>query len=467
MLSHSKKIIKNIKRAAAFTLACGFLCVSLIGTGLNSTKVYAAPSDAVWPEAPEVKAGAAILYESSTGTILYEKNAKEKFYPASTTKLMSALLAIEQCPLSDVVEMSHDAIANVGWDSSRIGMITGEQLSLEDCLYGILLASANEVTYAVAEHVGGSVKEFVKMMQARANELGCVNTHFANPHGLHEEDHYTCAYDLALIMNKCISYTTFCRISHNHYYEVPATNLCESRVIAQTHQILRKKITYDGVFAGKTGHTDEAGQCLVTACERDGLTLVCVVLKEEAQEDAYDDTINLLDYGYNNFMLYTANESEKTEKVNAFPVLFDDEDAFVYDISSALSVSGATLVLPIEGSFSDVENRCELTPLIKLEKGENVIGTANFYYAGIPVGTTNIIYTSENEEIIDAAAVYLQENEGKDTFDQAEYDKLRGILPDEPPVEEKERRPVIVGILAGGTVLIVGIIVVVIMYRRR
>ncbi len=467
MLSCSKKIIKYVKRAAAFTLACGFLCVSLIGTGLNASEVKAAPSDAVWPESPEVKAGAAILFESSTGTVIYEKNAKEKFYPASTTKLMSALLAIEQCPLSDVVEMSHDAIANVGWDSSRIGVITGEQLSLEDCLYSILLASANEVTYAVAEHVGGSVKEFVKMMQARANELGCVNTHFANPHGLHEEDHYTCAYDLALIMNKCISYTTFCRISHNHYYEIPATNLCESRVIAQTHQILRKTRTYEGVFAGKTGHTDEAGQCLVTACERDGLTLICVVLKEETQDDAYEDTMNLFDYGYNNFMLYSASSSDETEKVNAFPVLFDDEDAFVYEISSALSVSDATLVLPINGSFSDVENRCELTPLIKIEKGENVIGTANFYYAGVSVGTTNIIYTSDKEEIIDAPEVYLQENEGKDTFDQAEYDRLRGILPDDTPVEETEHRPVIIGILAGGTVMIVGIIIVIAMYRRR
>lgn len=463
MLSHCKKIIKNIKRAAALILACGFLCVAF-GTPIN--EILAAPEDAKWPEAPEIMAEAAILYESSTGTILYEKNAKERMYPASTTKLMTSLLAVEQSPLSDIVEMSHDAISSVGWDSSRIGMITGERITMEDALYAVLLASANEVTYAVAEHVGGSAKNFVKMMNERAKDLGLVNTHFENMHGLHDENHYTCAYDLARIMNKCIEYTTFCRISHNHYYEVPATNLCESRVIAQTHQILRKKIAYDGVFAGKTGHTDEAGQCLVTACERDGLTLICVVMKEAAQADCYTDTIALFDYGYENFRLYSASAASEDLKANAFPVLFDDVDAFVYEVSSALSVKDATLILPINGSFADVENKCKLTPLIKIEKGENVIGTANFHYAGVSVGITDIIYTAEKEEIIDEAAVYLTENQGKDTFDQAEYDRLCGIIPEEPEAPPKDLRPIIIGALSGGFVLVVGLIIVIAGHRK-
>lgn len=480
MLFYSKKeskLINQMKKAAAHILVCGFLCVNIVacmcGTPAGrafyvpENEVMAAPKDAVWPEAPDVLAPAAILYEASTGTILYEKNSKEKMYPASTTKLMTSLIAIEQCPLSDMVEMTRDAIA-IKDEGSHIGMYTGELLSLEDCLYGILLPSANEVTYAVAEHVAGSAKEFVKMMQARAEDLGCVNTHYANPHGLHDDNHYTCAYDLALVMNKCIEYTTFNRISHNHYYEIPPTNLEESsRVVAQTHQILRKKITYDGVFAGKTGHTDEAGQCLVTACERDGMTLICVVLNEAEQADCYTDTINLFDYGYNNFILYNATSTTQGEKINAFPVIFKDEDAFVYEVSSALSISDSTVVLPVDGDFADVENRCELTPLIKLSKGDNIIGRANFYYAGVSIGSTNIVYSSEKEEIIDAATVYFEENEGKESFDQVEYDRLRGIEPEMEPEPEKDLRPIIISCLIGGLIFIVGLVAYIAAYRKK
>ncbi len=484
MLSYRKKIKnrvnKTIKRCLTLTAAgvilmtavFSYLPVSVHAGEINT----ASPTGAalpetkkdVWPEAPEISAEAAILFEVSTGTTVYSKNATEKYYPASTTKLMTALLAVERCPLSDVVTMSYEAISSVGWDSSRIGVISGEKLTMEQCLYSILLASANEVTYAVAEHIGSTSENFVKMMNQRAAELGLINTNFTNPHGLHDEFHYTCAYDLALIMKKCIEYTTFCRISNNHYYEIPPTNLCEeSRVIAQTHQILRKKIKYDGVFAGKTGHTDEAGNCLVTACERDGLQFICVVLKEPTSESCYTDTIALFDYGYQNFSKVSMSASDNGTKSNAFPVLFSDEDAFVYEVSSALSVSEATVLLPVGASFEDVKNECTLTPLLKTEKGENVIGTAYFYYAGVRVGNTEIIYTADKEEVLDEAAYYMAQYGNTPEFDQAEYDRIRGILPEPEPEPEKDLRPMIIGFLTGGVVLILGIVVVLMNNRKQ
>ncbi len=463
MLSNSKK--KLIYRITALVLTAvlsvGMLFAPTVGVFADEPET----EEKGWPEAPEITAEAAILIETTTGTILYEKNAKEAKFPASTTKLMSVLLAIERCPLSDVVTMTKDAITTVGWDSSRIGVVTDEQLTMEECLYAILLASANEVTYAVGEHVAGSMAKFVKMMNERAKELGCVNTNFVNPHGLHDDEHYTCAYDLALIMKKCIEYTAFCRISNNYYHEIPATNLCkDSRVIAQTHQILRKKVKYDGVFAGKTGHTDEAGNCLVTACERDGLNFICVVMKEPESENCYTDTIALFDYGYNNFYLCTTTADDE-EKTNAFPVLFSDDEAFRYKVKSSLSVSDATVLLPNNVSFDDVENRCELDTLLKIEKGENVIGTANFYFDGVKVGQTSVIYNSDTEEVLDAAALYLQEYGETEAFSQEEYDRLSGIEPEPEPEPEKDMRPMIIGVIVGVLTLVLGLFYIARKYR--
>ena len=225
---------------------CGMLASALL---ISVCPVNSVKADSVsWPIAPEITSPAAVVIEASTGTILYNKAAYDSYYPASTTKLMTAILAIEQAPLSDIVTCSYDSVNSIGWDSSRIGLVKGEQIDMENALYAILLASANEVSYAVAEHVGGSYRKFVNMMNQRAAELGCVNTHFNNPHGLDDPEHYSCAYDLALIARKAIEYNTFRRISGASYREIPPTNLNVSRVFGNTHQILRKRISCEGVF---------------------------------------------------------------------------------------------------------------------------------------------------------------------------------------------------------------------------
>ncbi|MBO7353764.1 MAG: D-alanyl-D-alanine carboxypeptidase, partial [Lachnospiraceae bacterium] len=153
----------------------------------------------IWPTGPEITADGAIVVEATTGSILYEKNIYDKFFPASTTKILTTLVALENSELNEIVTVSYAADNYVSKTSSRMGLVEGEQITMEQALYGIMLESANEGTYAVGEHVGGSIARFIKMMNAKAKSLGCVNSNFANSHGLHDEDHYTCPYDLALI----------------------------------------------------------------------------------------------------------------------------------------------------------------------------------------------------------------------------------------------------------------------------
>lgn len=152
-----------------------------------------------WPAGPAIGAQSAILLEANTGVILYAKNIDEKAYPASTTKLMTCLLAAENCELNEMITFSHDAVFSLGPGSSNIGIDEGQAMTMEECFYGILVASANEVANAVAEHIAGSMDAFADMMNERAASLGCKNTHFVNAHGLHDENHYTSAYDLAII----------------------------------------------------------------------------------------------------------------------------------------------------------------------------------------------------------------------------------------------------------------------------
>ena len=177
------------------------------------------------------------LMEESTGTILYEKNSDEAHYPASITKIMTTLLALENGNLSDMVTFSDDAINNT--EGSGIARDYGEQMTLEQCLYGVMLESANECAYAVAEHVGGTVENFVDMMNAKAKELGCTNTHFANPHGLQDENHYTTAHDMALIMREGLKNKKFRRIIGATDYTIKPTNMnSESRVLHTHHPML-------------------------------------------------------------------------------------------------------------------------------------------------------------------------------------------------------------------------------------
>ena len=247
----------------------------------------------------------------NTGTILYEKNSDEAHYPASITKIMTTLLALENGNLSDMVTFSDDAINNT--EGSGIARDYGEQMTLEQCLYGVMLESANECAYAVAEHVGGTVENFVDMMNAKAKELGCTNTHFANPHGLQDENHYTTAHDMALIMREGLKNKKFRRIIGATDYTIKPTNMnSEPRVLHTHHPMLAPESSYhyDGCIGGKTGYTSEAGNTLVTAAGKNGTTYITVTMKAADLAVASTDSTALFNYGYQNFTKAQVNGGE-------------------------------------------------------------------------------------------------------------------------------------------------------------
>ncbi len=429
---------------------------------------------AQWPEPPEITSAAAIVMEASTGSILYNKSAYDAFYPASTTKLMTSLLAIEQCPLSDIVTCSRESVESIGWDSSRIGLVAGEAIDMENALYAILLASANEVSYAVAEHIGGTIDHFVSLMNQRAKDLGCVNTNFMNPHGLDHESHYSCPYDLALIARKAMEYTTFRRISGSYNHKVPETNKNDARWISNTHPFIKKNVVYEGVFAGKTGSTSKAGNCLVTCAERDGMTLICVIMKAPNSDTVQKETKLLLDYSFDNFTLTPLAASESSTK-NAFPVLFEDEEALISEVSSPLAVSDTSLVLPTGASYGDLTKKITLSPSEVFSAGENVIGEVHYYYADNYVGSAEIIFHSEEEVIVvpsptptptptAAPTIAPQETASpdKNTSGNSDSQNVNGTA-------ENDNRPFIIGIIVSVVVLAAGFYVVLIElpYRRK
>ncbi len=255
-----------------------------------------------WPQGPQVQAESAIVMDVDYGICLYEKNIHAKQYPASITKIMTALVTIENSDLSDVVTFSENAVYGIEPESSHIGIDVGEQLTVEQSLYALMLASANEVAMGLAEHVAGSVEAFVDMMNEKAAELGCTETHFVNPHGLHDEDHYVTAHDMALIARAAYHNPTFLNTVCTVYYEIPPTNMEEETRYLLNHQKLLSDDDwyYTGCRGGKTGYTDQALNTLVTFAKKDNRILVCVDLKTDGTP-IYSDTTALLDYGFDNF----------------------------------------------------------------------------------------------------------------------------------------------------------------------
>ena len=259
-----------------------------------------------WPAGPAVWAESAVVMDMDTGTFLYSKNMDATKYPASITKIMTTLLAIENASPNERVTFSEHAIWGIERNSSHIGIRIGEILSMKDCWYGMMLESANEVCLAVAEHIGGSVEGFVEMMNQKAAELGCTGTHFTNPNGLPDENHYTTAHDMALIAQASYKNKTFRQVCSTKVYKISKTNVCgEERWLGNHHKMLPERpYAYEGCTGGKTGFTTAALNTLVTYAERDGRRLVCVSLRTNGPQ-IYVDTASMLDYGFSQFQNIT------------------------------------------------------------------------------------------------------------------------------------------------------------------
>lgn len=256
-----------------------------------------------WPQAADIQCGTGIVIDADTGTILFNKGMDDQRYPASITKIMTCLIALENSTPDMQVTFTETGMADAYSGSSNIIPKLGETFTMEQCIYMIMLKSANDVSTQVAEVVGGSVENFVNMMNQKAAELGCTNTHFNNASGLPDENHYTSAHDMARIAQAALQNETFCRVISTQSYTVPETNLSGARVYENHHKMLldNSGIHYDGCLGGKTGYTDSSLSTLVTFAERGGLKLISVVMYGLGDDVVYNDTRQLLDYAFSNF----------------------------------------------------------------------------------------------------------------------------------------------------------------------
>lgn len=274
---------------------------------VNLQEVYEISTNSIqgWPKGPEIVSDTGIVMDADTGVVLYEKGADALRYPASIAKLMTLLVAAENSSLEDQVTFTETCLRDVAPDSANIGMVAGEVLSMEECLYAMMLASANEVSTQIAEFVGGTEENFINMMNERAQKLGCVNTRFINANGLPGEGQYTTARDMAMIFQACIENETARKIIETNSYVLPPTNRnAAERPLGTHHPMVYPDMTeyyYEGCLGGKTGNTNDAGSTLVSWAKRNDITYIVVVLRAVGLPESCFDTAALFDYAYDNF----------------------------------------------------------------------------------------------------------------------------------------------------------------------
>ena len=267
---------------------------------------------------PEISAEAAILIDSKSEKVLYSKNETSKMYPASTTKILTAILTLENCNLNDIVTVPYDAISSIPSGYSVAALQAGEQLPIEQLLELLLVHSANDAANVLAYHVSGSISEFANLMNKKVEELGLENTHFTNPSGAHDDNHYTTAHDLAIMMKYCMNNSDFRRLAGLKYCKIPATNKYDERVFNTTNELLThtnsSNYYYKYAIAGKTGYTSQAKNCLVSVSNKDDLELICVVLSAGLYTNnlsaKFIDSKTLFNYGYDNYTIRKLREKD-------------------------------------------------------------------------------------------------------------------------------------------------------------
>ncbi|MCD7868733.1 MAG: D-alanyl-D-alanine carboxypeptidase [Clostridiales bacterium] len=300
-----RKIFSQMALPGLLALLLTMTC-PVWAAAVDNTAVYTITTNEIqgWPQGPEISSDTAVLMDADSGLVLYSKGGDERRYPASITKVMTLLLAVENASLEDSVTFSDSAVSNITADSSNIGMQVGEVMSMEDCLYALVLKSANEVATQIAEYVGGTEEAFIQMMNDRAAELGCTDTHFVNANGMPDDNHYTTAHDMARIMQAGLANETFREIIGSTDYTILPTNLnSEARLLHTDHPLMAVEsgYYYEGCIGGKTGNTTVAGRTLITAAEKNGVTLIAVTLRASDLTVSCTDTTALLNYGYESF----------------------------------------------------------------------------------------------------------------------------------------------------------------------
>lgn len=341
-----------------------------------------------WPVGPTVTADSAILMDASTGAILYAKDIHARQYPASTTKILTSLIAAEKCSMDEIVDFSYHAVHSNPRGGSHIAIDAGEKLTMEQSLNAILIASANEVSFAVAEHIAGTGawEDFIPLMNERAKELGCLNSNFVNPNGLPDENHYTTAYDLAMIGQAFFSNELLCKYASTKLLHIPPSeDQPDDIYAASTNELLPgKKYPYEYLVASKTGYTDTAKSCLVSCAEKNGLKLICVVLHDYAPRQ-YSDTIALFDYGFANFENTNVSSVEKKYNVSNSSFFYSDIEIFG-SVKPFLSLNAEDCItLPKTVDFSETVSTISYNT-----DSAGTVATITYTYEGHYIGEASV-----------------------------------------------------------------------------
>lgn len=375
-------------------LLISLMITALMAAGMPMT-AFAKPD---WPSDTGIESEAGIVMDADSGTVLFGQNIHVQKAPASITKILTALVVIENSSLDDTVTFSHDAVYNVEDGSGNKNSIEeGDTLSVRDCLYLLLMRSSNQAANALAEHVGGSRDGFVKMMNEKTAELGCENSHFANPSGLNDDTQLTSVYDMALIASAAYKNDTLLTISKDKSYRLPATkNNPDGVTIQPEHKLLITTDTespnyYPYAVAGKTGYTSIAGQTLVTYAIKDDRRQIAVTMKS-TQATHYQDTIALLDFGFLRFENVNISENETAYTSGDQPVQIGDNSYQPSDLSMDTS---AVITLPKDASFADAE-KTVVTDLPE-DAPQGAVALLSYKYNDRKIGQVYLISASAAE----------------------------------------------------------------------
>ncbi len=348
-------------------------------------------------------AQSALLMDMNSGRVLYSKNLDERVYPASITKIMTCVLALENGNMADTVTASYEALKSITLEDSAMGILVGEELTMEQLVYGMMVHSANDAANVIAVHLGGSMDAFVEMMNAKAQELNMTGTHFANPCGSHDDNHYTTARDIAILSKYAMKNEQFREIVKTVVYKIPPTaKYTQERILANTNLFLStirsRNYYYPPAIGIKTGHTSQAGYCLASAAAYNETELLAIVMNcpnvdEQTQAYSYIDSKNLFEFGFDNYTHQTlatvgdiVNDSKVYEAKDDMRVAVT-VDA---DVSALISnkADGAEAVKPVYDMPEQIS--------APIAKGDT-LGTITYYYNDIPVGSANLIATNDVE----------------------------------------------------------------------
>lgn len=343
---------------------------------------------------PDVNSRACVVIDRKTNSVLFGKNENSKKKMASTTKIMTATIIIEKCNLSDTIEISKKA---AGTGGSRLGLKTGDKITVLDLLYGLMLRSGNDAAVALAEYAGGDINGFAELMNAKALDLGLTNTHFETPHGLDSNEHYTTAYELAVISNYALNTPTFAKIVGTKNYTITING--SPKDLSNTNELLGNM---EGVYGVKTGFTNGANRCLVTACKRNDIDIICVVLGADTKKFRTIDSIKLINYVFNNFVVYDVEnfinknfENWKKENLNTFVINKGMTQDVFLNIEN-LNISKIPIRKDLVNSF-EIKVECQKYFDAPIKANSN-IGNIIIYNSGKEITKSNICITNDIEK---------------------------------------------------------------------